>query len=343
LFGKVDLSFAQKVLNESYHAKDSVGRPSRNPLGIFKTHLLRRLRHIPSERMPVRLMWKDPRLRRICDIEENEPPYGIAVLSRFRSRVGPERLMRIVDHAVETLVEKGRIKGETLAMDSTFIKAYSRRNFDNRTGYSDPESRVGRAVKTRDLGYRLHLAVDSRSELPVAMTVAPANENEKKHSLRLFEKASRHVKPKRLVADPQCSSQSLRDVALKQGTLPVIPYPRNQQKGVKGILRIDRKFKSHGPQQLRRAYRKRVAVERVFSKLKNLAGLTQHNLRGLTKITFHAQLCLLIMLFTASRHKHSQNRQIQKHKVFRKLISEQACAANKCVARRALVIWPKGS
>jgi len=315
LFGKVDLSFAQKVLNESYHAKDSVGRPSRNPLGIFRTHLLRRLRHIPSERMLVRLMWKDPRLRRICDIEENEPPYGIAVLSRFRKRVGPERLMRIVDHAVETLVEKGRIKGETLAMDSTFIKACSRRNLDNRTGYSDPESRVGRAVKTRDLGYRLHLAVDAKSELPVAMTVAPANENEKKHSLRLFEKASRHVKPKRLVADPQYSSQSLRDVALKQGTLPVIPYPRNQQKGVKGILRIDRKFKSHGPQQLRRAYRKRVAVERVFSRLKNLAGLTQHNLRGLTKITFHAQLCLLIMLFTAqaaiNTHRTGRSRSIR--------------------------------
>jgi hypothetical protein len=315
LFGKINLSFAEKVLNESYHAKDSVGRPPRSPLGVFKAHLLRRLRHVPSDRMLVRQMWKDPRLRQICDIEENEPPYGIAVLSRFRKRVGPEKLMRVVDHAIETLVEKRRIKGETLAMDSTFIKAHSRRNLDNRTGYSDPESRVGRAVKTRDLGYRLHLTVDCRSEMPIAMTVAPANENEKKHSMQLFEKASCHVKPEKLVADPQYSSQSLRDAALKQGTVPVIPYPRNQQKGVKGILRIDRKFKSHGPQELRRAYRKRVAVERVFSRLKNLAGLTLHNLRGLARITFHAQLCLLIMLFTAqaaiNTHKPGRSRSIR--------------------------------
>jgi hypothetical protein len=315
LFGKVDLSFAEKVVNESYHAKDSVGRPPRSPLGVFKAHLLRRLRHVPSDRMLVRQMWKDPRLRRICDIEKNEPPYGIAVLSRFRKRVGPERLMRIVDQAIKTLVKKRRIKGEVLAMDSTFIKAHSRRSLDNRTGYSDPESRVGRAVKARDLGYRLHLVVDARSELPIAMTVAPANENEKKHSLKLFEKASVRVKPKRLVADPQYSSQNLRDAALKQGTVPVIPYPRNQQKGVKGILRIDRKFKSHGPQQLRRVYRKRVAVERVFSRLKNLAGLTQHNLRGLAKITFHAQLCLLIMLFTAqaaiNTHRPGRSRSIR--------------------------------
>src|SRR4030067_549018 len=137
LFGKVDLSFAEKVLNESYHAKDSVGRPPRSPLSVFKAHLLRRLRHVPSDRMLVRQLRKDPPLRRLCDIEASEPPYGIAVLSRFKAKVGPERLMRIVDHAVEVLVKKGRIKGETLTLDSTFIKAYSRRNMDNRTDYSD--------------------------------------------------------------------------------------------------------------------------------------------------------------------------------------------------------------
>ena len=48
----------------------------------------------------------------------------------------------------------------------------------------------------RDLGYRLHLAVDVKSEMPVAMTVASANENEKKHSMQLFERASCHVKPR---------------------------------------------------------------------------------------------------------------------------------------------------
>ena len=71
------------------------------------------------------------------------------------------------------------------------------------------------------------MAVDAKSEMPVALIVASANENEKKHSLRLFEKAYHHVKSRRFVADPQYSSQSLRDAALREGTLPVIPYPRN--------------------------------------------------------------------------------------------------------------------
>jgi transposase len=306
-FCKVDLSFAQKILNEPYHPLGSRGRPPRNPLGLFKAHLVRRVKHIPSDRMLVRQMWKDPRLKKICDIEDNKPPYGIAVLSRFRSKVGPERLARIVDQAVEALVAKGRIKGEALALDSTFIKAYSRRNLDNRTGYSDPESRVGRAVKAKDLGYRLHLAVDVKSELPIAMIVVSANENEKKHSIALFRKASEYVKPRKLLADAQYSAANLREVALEHGALPVIPYPKNQCRGVKGILRVDRKFRSHGPRKFKSAYKKRVAVERVFSRLKNLASLTQHNLRGLAKVTFHSQLCIIVMLLTAQAAVNTHN------------------------------------
>jgi len=99
------------------------------------------------------------------------------------------------------------------------------------------------------------------------------------------------------------------------GALAVIPYPRNQQKGVKGVLRVDRKFRSHGPQNFKLAYRRRVAVERVFSRLKCLAGLGQHCLRGLAKVTFHSQLCILAMLFTAeaavNAHKLSKLRCIR--------------------------------
>jgi transposase len=157
--------------------------------------------------------------------------------------------------------------------------------------------------------------VDAKSELPVAMVVASTNENEKKHSYSLFKKASSKVKSKKLVADPQYSSQGLRDVAVSMGTVPVIPYPSNQKMSVRGVLRVDMKFRSHGSQQLRRAYRKRVAVERVFSRLKNLAGLKEHNLRGLAKITFHSQLCIIAMLLVAqaaiNTHKTGKSRSIR--------------------------------
>lgn len=140
------------------------------------------------------------------------------------------------------------------------------------------------------------------------MIVVSANENEKKHSISLFEKVSEYVKPRKLLADSQYSAANLRETASECGALPVIPYPKNQSKGVKGILRIDRKFRSHGPQKFKIAYKKRVAIERAFSRLKNLASLTQHNPRGLATITFHSQLCVLIMLLTAEAALNTNNR-----------------------------------
>jgi hypothetical protein len=142
--------------------------------------------------------------------------------------------------------------------------------------------------------------------------VVSANENEKRHSISLFEKASEHVRPKKVLADAQYSAASLRETALMNGALAVIPYPRNQQKDVRGILRVDRRFRSHGPRGLKLAYRRRVSVERVFSRLKLLVSLVQHSLRGLVMVKFHAQLCVMALLLTAQAaaniHKVSKSK-----------------------------------
>jgi len=53
------------------------------------------------------------------------------------------------------------ISGETVVMDATFIKAYSKRDpNENSRGSSDSDSRVGRNGKTYDLGYKVHFAAE---------------------------------------------------------------------------------------------------------------------------------------------------------------------------------------
>jgi hypothetical protein len=74
LFSKTDLTFAQRVLEEPFHPTGSRGRHPRSPIGLFKAHLVKRMKHIPSDRMLVRQMWKDPRLKKICDIKADQPP-----------------------------------------------------------------------------------------------------------------------------------------------------------------------------------------------------------------------------------------------------------------------------
>jgi len=108
------------------------------------------------------------------------------------------------------------INGKTVVMDATFLKAYSKRDsHQNSRGASDPDARVGRNGKTYMLGYKLHIAADAKSELPLALFTALANENEKKHTSALFDKALKTTKQwmSTLVADSQYSSRKLRDQA----------------------------------------------------------------------------------------------------------------------------------
>ena len=303
VLSKLDLRDVEEAVRAPYHrAGEEPGRPPRKPLGIFKALIVKRLRQIPSDRELYRRLWSDEELRKICDIEEKQRPYHPSQLTRFRARVGPERLEGIADNLVGELVKGGVISGETVAMDATFIKASSRRDLrDNRRGASDPDARVGRNERGYDLGYRAHIADDSRSDLPVAFTAAPANENEKRHAPRLLDKALKATKGRvrALVADSQYSSERFRRRAAECGAEAIIPYPSNQKKGEE-VLRVDRRFRVHGPEREVEIYgRARSSVERVNSRLEDLVCLNRHRVRGLTNITVHIALCIITMLLVA--------------------------------------------
>jgi len=297
----LDLDDVEEIVWEPYH-KDGPGRPPRNPSGIFKALIVKRLRHISSDRELYRRLWNDPELREICDIEDEGRPYHPSQLTRFRKRVGPERLERIMNGMIEELVEGGVIKGETVVLDATFIKAYSKRDpHDNSQGYSDPEARVGRSGKTYDLGYKAHFAADSESELPVAFIAAPANENEKKHAGKLLDKTLKATRRrvKRLVSDSQYSSSKLREKISGHGIEAVIPYPANQRPNEKEFLRVDKHFRTHGTGRKRRIYRRRASIERMISRMREQLDLNRHGVGGLRNITVHVLLCIIAMLLTA--------------------------------------------
>jgi transposase len=302
ILSKLNLDDIEKVVKEAYHKEDGPGRPPRKPMGIFKALIVKRLQQTPSERELCRRLWKDENLRELCDIEAEQNPYHPSQLSRFKKRVGARRLQRIMNKLLKELLRGGVINGETVVLDATFVKAYSRRDpHENSRGKSDPEARVGRNGKTFELGYKLHVAVDAKSELPIAIIVASANDNEKKHAPALLEKASKATegRVKLLVADSQYSSRNLRDQASSQGVRAVIPFPTNQQRGQKGLLRVDKYFRTHGPIYEKRVYRLRSSIERVNSRLKDQLSLERHRVRGLGRITVHALLCMIAMLLTA--------------------------------------------
>ena len=297
----LNLDDVEEIVWEAYH-RDGPGRPPRKPMGIFKALMVKRVQQISSDRELYRRLWSDPDLRELCDLEEEQKPYHPSQLTRFRNRIGAKRLERIMKKMIRRLLKGGVISGETVVMDATFIKAHSKRDpHENSRGSSDPDARVGRNGKTYELGHKLHVAADAKSELPLAVIAAPANENEKKHASRLLDKALKTTRQRMntLVADSQYSSGKLRDQASAHRARAVIPYPANQRRNEKRLLGVDRCFRTHGPACERRIYRQRAVVERVNSRLKEQLGLSRHRVKGLKNITIHALLCVIAMLLTA--------------------------------------------
>jgi transposase len=302
VLSKVKLDDIELIVQGAYHEKGSAGRPPRKPMAIFKALIMKRVQQVPSDRELCRRLWNDPETRMICDVEAEQKPFHPSHLTRFRNRVGTKRLERIMRKIIRRLAKAGVINGETVAMDATFIKAYSKRDLnDNSHGSSDPDARVGRNGKTYDLGYKLHVAADAKSELPIAVVVAPANENEKKHASFLLDETVRTtgMPMKTLVADSQYSCRKLRDQVSAHGAKAVIPYPANQRRGEKRLLRVDKHFRTHGPTRERRAYKQRAAIERMNSRLKDQLSLNRHRVRGLKNVTTHVLLCIITMLLNA--------------------------------------------
>jgi hypothetical protein len=209
------------------------------------------MRGVRSLREMTRQLDTDLRLRKLCLIKPGEKGYTRSVLSRFIVKVGESRLIKIIEEKVVKLLKQNDAACVDSIFDASFIKAWSTRDpLDNQKGYSDMEARVGRAGRTFGLGYKLHLSIDSKTMLPLTCTFASANQNEQKHSLNLLEKTKlilKHsaAKLRSVIADSQYSDSKLRNAVDET----VIPYRSNQKRDVKGLLRVDKKFRTYGPDE----------------------------------------------------------------------------------------------
>jgi transposase len=266
-------------------------------MGIFRAHIIMRMKGVRSLREMTRLLDTDPRLRKLCLIKPCETGYPRSVLSRFTRKIGEDNLNKIIDEKVVKLLKNNQAREVDVVLDASFIKAWSTRDpIDNQTGYSDADARVGRAGRTFGLGYKLHLSIDSETMLPLSSFFASANQNEKKHSLTILKKAKQVLKNsgaklRSVIADSQYSDNKIRMAAEA-----VIPYPANQKRDVKDLLRVDKKFRTYGPEDQRTEYHKRPRIEAVNSFLKTQYSMAMNKVRGLGNIACYALYSILCLV-----------------------------------------------
>jgi IS5 family transposase len=295
LFNQLNLNHIKNVLMSTYHGSGA-GRSPFNPLGLFRFKIIYFLKGYRSQRSLEREIRVNSRTRTLCGFNEKVPSHSTIV--RFEHRIGAERLKKLAGHLINDLVECGFIKGLKVVLDSKPLEARCRRDPENPSrGRLDAEARLGRGVRGLIMGYKVHLACDGEAEMPLAYTVAPANENDKRHAVPLLSEAAEKVRAEAVICDKQYSSQSIRRFIEDLGAEPVIPYPRNQKLGTGGVLRVDKKFRTHGPERLRALYALRSSVERVNSRLSTL--ITRISSKGLKAAMAQVSYAVLSMLFTA--------------------------------------------
>jgi transposase len=95
-----------------------------------------------------------------------------------------------------------------------------------------------------------------------------------------------------VIADSQYSQSKLRDAVDEA----VIPYRANQKRDVEGLLRVDKKFRTYGPDDQKIEYHKRPHIEAVYSYLKTQYSLTMNKVRGLGNVASYALFSILCLV-----------------------------------------------
>jgi IS5 family transposase len=180
---RLDLFFSALDL-ESYAAKLRNSAPQ-GAKPINREAVLRALLAAPMEgistftRLHERLD-RDFRFRYQCGFRLDERAPSIATLSRVFSAVVEKGLVKdLFTDLVSQCRESGIINTEHLAIDSTAIGAYEKKQPKSRSQHTGNANWGAKydtfGNKLTWFGYKVHLAVDTASELPVALDVTPAN------------------------------------------------------------------------------------------------------------------------------------------------------------------------
>ena len=295
VLGSLNLGSIRRFLMSLYHTAGP-GRKPHDPVSMLKAQLLKHLLRVPSDRRLALLLKRNGKMAEACGFRRKTPSHGL--FTQFRQRLGKDGYEKVFSMLLKQLLKDGAVKGEVVALDSTAIKAYSQRSLDNKSGKSDREARVGRGRRGFILGYKVHTACCTSSELPLAFTVEPCNMNEKRFIKQLLEKLKcLGISFKTVVADAQYDSARVRETVREYDAEPVIPYRKSSR--IKRALKVGRDFVVHGVKRLVNLFRKRVSIERVFSRAKEWLLLDHLRVKGLEQVFIHACISFSAMLVVA--------------------------------------------
>ncbi len=327
------------------------GRPGYPLRAMIGMALAKSVYAVSTWTRTVRLVREHEALQRALGCEGNVPSewacYRFAAKLRRYSDLLDGCIARVTASLHDAMPDMGR----DVAIDGSDLPAYANgqryvsKGGPERERFSDPDASWGHrsAVSTRSgggfYGYKLHLAVCTRSGLPLAWEVATAKDSDQSHAIPVLDKViARGFKPETAAMDAGydqghvyegCEARDCRPVIkirqtdrVKRGEHKPPTWehgtwtfagsdtkrgaskwrcPSGECKPASVWMKADRLHPLIPRETARwgKLYAGRASVEREFGRLKHEWGLATLRIGGLARVQLHADLTILAKLACA--------------------------------------------
>lgn len=248
----------------------------------------------------------NPQARLACGFKKYTP--SRSTLSRFMKYLGYNPFEELFYQFVKLFQDNGMVTGGHLAIDSTHIKAWSKRKSKDK---SDPDFKFAKNCDFARLGltpkgfmpcYRVQTATVTHCEIPIAINIIPGNVHDRTAFEDIFNTALQQIpNPLAVSADKGYSSGKNRDLIQAANAACIIRPTKHEvaKRGVEHFIPDGMSEKTYWT-----VYWKRNSVERTFAQTKGHCGLERPRVVNMDPIKQHVFLSfithqLLIMASTA--------------------------------------------
>jgi IS5 family transposase len=328
------------------------GRPGYSTRTLIGVVLAKSLYAIPTWTRTLSLVREHRALRTAIGCEDDDEVPSIDAIYRFKKKLGSckGQLQECIDSVLQSLHEKKPEMGKDIAIDGSSLPAYANgQRFVSKGGrersddeFSDPDASWGHrsAVSTRKgggfYGYKLHMAVDTATDLPLAWEIHTAKDAEAIYAISLLDEVTeRGFNVHTAALDKGYDAERIYTECEERDVRPIIPLrktplvkrgehkppvcehgewrfagadkkrsatkwrcPTGECQPASVWVQADR-LHSLVPRETdrwKKLYCGRASVEREFGRLKNEWGLTPLRVRRIERVKLHADLTILAKL-----------------------------------------------
>jgi len=224
--------------------KSNKGPTGYNPEAILIAFLVQQIEKIPSRADLVSKIDRSPYLRYVCGFSTTGRVPSEATFSRYYSKLSEtDELEILMNNLLDQCIDFDLLDTETMAIDASKLEAYERAKpkskIDKENNFTPDWGTKFDSHKNQItwFGWKIHAAVETKSELSIALTLTPANHADKTQAIPLVEKVNDFlaerdlIKPKYWTMDSGYDTTDIYEhILFEQDSQAIIPINKRNAK-----------------------------------------------------------------------------------------------------------------